>query len=345
MLFSEVYGSYYHAVASIPDAAVKEPISEKEIRRIADEKAFGESFIMISEALSPSVLSKQDKTEDREQRKKKDKGQDKKENQEQGKKKYKKHEKKGQWELLNQDGRAVIHSETHMPLTILEKRRLKALLADPRIALFQPSAKGLEDVEPLFHPEDIVFFDQYADGDPYKEEQYIQNFRMLLSAVKSKSCVKVLYQLRNGNEKWLRCHPVRMEYSLRDDKFRLIYTSKSGVHTIKLSNIVVCEVCGSFAGEEMNEKLRDQRVVELLLKDERQALNRVMMQFSIYKKETVKINQDTYRFILTYEAEDEIDLMIRILSFGPNLKVVGPERFVNQIKHRLEMQKRCKICT
>ena len=44
---------------------------------------------------------------------------------------------------------------------------------------------------------------------------------------------------------------------------------------------------------------------------------------------------------MTYEVEDEIEIMIQILSFGPNLKVTGPERFVEQIRNRLRMQKSC----
>jgi predicted DNA-binding transcriptional regulator YafY len=87
--------------------------------------------------------------------------------------------------------------------------------------------------------------------------------------------------------------------------------------------------------------VHDKRTVELLVKDERQALERVMMQFSIYQKAAERIEENSYRITLTYEAEDEIDLMIRILSFGTSLKVVGPESFVEQIKNRLEMQKRC----
>ena len=66
-----------------------------------------------------------------------------------------------------------------------------------------------------------------------------------------------------------------------------------------------------------------------------------MMQFSVYEKVTEKVEDDAYRFILTYEAEDEIDIIIKVLSFGPNLKVVGPEGFVKQIKNRLVMQKGC----
>ena len=63
--------------------------------------------------------------------------------------------------------------------------------------------------------------------------------------------------------------------------------------------------------------------------------------FSVYEKVTEKIEDNTYRVALTDEVEDEIDIIIRVLSFGPNLKVVGPESFIKQIRNRLEMQRVC----
>lgn len=248
---------------------------------------------------------------------------------------------KGEWPLLNIDGKALIKHETYMPPTTLEKRWLKTLLLDPRIMLFNPSEKGLEDVEPLFHPEDIVYFDQFLDGDPYKDEKYIATFRLILSALKSKNSLRILYQSQKGTERWMNCNPIRLEYSLRDDKFRLISASKSRVNTINLSKIKECVLGDLFNDAEVKESLHDKRTVELLLKDERQALERVMMQFSVYEKITEKLDDNTYRFVLTYEAEDEIDIIIRVLSFGPNLKVVAPENFAKQIKNRLEMQRSC----
>ena len=107
------------------------------------------------------------------------------------------------------------------------------------------------------------------------------------------------------------------------------------------SKIIQCETIGSFRTAKIKEEVHDKRTVELLVQDERQALERVMMQFSIYQKATERIEENSYRITLTYEAEDEIDLMIQILSFGTSLKVAGPEAFVEQIKNRLEMQKRC----
>lgn len=301
MLFNEVYGNYYNTVAAILDEAIDNPISSKDIRKIVEEKAFAESIVTIPEQLSEG----------------------------------------GEWPLIDNEGMAVIKHETYIPPTTLEKRWLKALLLDPRIELFSPSKKGLEDVEPLFQPEDIIFFDQFSDGDSYQDEKYIERFRLILSALKNRKTLKILYPLKNGAEKWMTCNPIRLEYSLRDDKFRLISASKSRVNTINLSKIIECEVEQPFEYREVKDLLHDKRTVELQLKDERQALERVMMQFSVYEKVTEKIDDDTYSFVLTYEAEDEIDIIIRVLSFGPNLKVVGPENFVKQIRNRLEMQRSC----
>ena len=301
MLFNEVYGNYYNTVAAILDAAIDKPISASEVRKIVEEKAFAESIMTIPEQISSN----------------------------------------GEWSLLDETGMALIKHETYMPPTTLEKRWLKALLLDPRIALFNPSNKGLEDVEPLFNPNDIVFFDQFSDGDPYQDEDYIKKFRLILSALKDNRTLRVLYSIKNGAEKWMNCNPVRLEYSLRDDKFRLISASKSKVNTINIAKIIQCEIGERFDMVEVKELLHDKRTVELLLKDERQALERVMMQFSVYEKITEKLDDNTYRVSLTYEAEDEIDIIIRVLSFGPNLKVVGPESFIKQIKSRLEIQRSC----
>lgn len=43
MIFHEIYGNYYHTVAEILDAALKEEISDKTIWKIVKEKAFAES--------------------------------------------------------------------------------------------------------------------------------------------------------------------------------------------------------------------------------------------------------------------------------------------------------------
>ncbi len=43
----------------------------------------------------------------------------------------------------------------------------------------------MEDVEPLYRQEDIVYFDRYGDGDPYEDEQYVENFRLILEELRT----------------------------------------------------------------------------------------------------------------------------------------------------------------
>ena len=45
-----------------------------------------------------------------------------------------------------------------------------------------------------------------------------------------------------------------------------------------------------------------------------------------------------YRLTLRYDREDETELLIRVLSFGPVLKVVSPDSFIDKVKERLRKQ-------
>ena len=92
----------------------------------------------------------------------------------------------GSWPLLTPDLETPLRYQPLRPLTMLEKRWMKALLSDPRIALFDPPVDGLEDIEPLYPPGAIVYFDRYADGDPFGDPHYIANFRTILTALREK---------------------------------------------------------------------------------------------------------------------------------------------------------------
>lgn len=301
MLFHEIYGNYYNTIASILDKALEKPLDKGEIGKIVEEKAFGESGLVIPEELSIN----------------------------------------GKWPFLDEEGRALIHKKTSMPLTNLQKRWMKSLLLDPRIKLFSPKMEGLEAVEPLFHPEDFVYYDRFLDGDPFEDEHYIRVFQKILSAIKNHRSVRLLYQLKNGSDLWITCTPVRLEYSQRDDKFRVISWERTETRIINLAKVMLCQLGEAFEVDKENIEIYEKHGVELLLRDERNTLERAMLQFSIYEKITERLDEDTYKICLKYEAEDETELIIKILGFGPTLKVLGPETFVRQIKNRLLRQKRC----
>lgn len=244
----------------------------------------------------------------------------------------------GQWPFLKDGAASVLHAPPEMPITTLEKRWLKALLLDPRIRLFNPPMDGLEDVPPLYTPDTLVWFDRYGDGDPYTDPLYIQTFRTLLTAIAEKRSAAARYVTARGEQVTYLCIPYRLEYSQKDDKFRLLAMRDLRNLTLNLSRIRSCALEGprpdNFA---IREPEKSSLVLELT--DERNALERAMLHFSHLEKETVRLEENRYQITLRYQKADETELLIRILSFGPMLKVIRPEDFIEKIKTRLQNQK------
>ncbi|MGI6161521.1 MAG: WYL domain-containing protein [Christensenellales bacterium] len=297
MLFSEVYSSYFNAVAAILAEAISGDLSEKRLNEIIYDKAFSESILHILPAI---------KNED--------------------------------WKLVDNKLSTPIKHVPTMPLTTLQKQWLKSMLLDPRIALFGLSEEGLEDVEPLYMPEDFYYFDRYTDGDPYEDADYIANFRTILNALADKRKLGICFSGRKGGSFNLKCIPYRMEYSAKDDKFRLLTAGSNRFQTINLARIQKCELLESYRQDEFNIPDSHKKTLVIELEDERNALERAMLQFSYLEKETEKLDNRSYRITLHYARDEETEILISIMSFGPRLRVVSPDAFINLIKERLKRQ-------
>ncbi len=244
------------------------------------------------------------------------------------------------WPLLREDLSTPLHRVPAMPLTTLQKRWLKTLLQDGRIRLFAPDPTGLEEVEPLFDWQDVVYYDQYADGDPYEDEQYIKNFRIMMTAMHQCRKVRVTYCWAEGRSRTSVCVPCDMEYSQKDDKFRVIVSTEGNSHTLNMARVAQCVLMEQAERGECPQRRTQQCEVTFHLRDERNALDRAMLHFSHFEKETVRLGDREYQVTLTYDREDETELLIRMLSFGPMVKVVAPERFMGLMRERLGMQNR-----
>ena len=83
--------------------------------------------------------------------------------------------------------------------------------------------------------------------------------------------------------------------------------------------------------------------VTLLIKTERNALERAMLQFAQYRKDTVRISDELYRCEIFYNESNETELLIEVLSFGSAVEVTGSERFKKLLRERIEKQKNLLI--
>lgn len=304
MLFSEIYSAYYNTVASIISCSQKGELDSDSLFRIVKDSAFPESYITIGSALE-----------------------------------------NGKWPLIKKDYSTNIKNTPIMPLSILQKRWLKVLCSDKRILLFVSDEVitklelHLKDVEPLFTENVYYLYDKYSDGDPYDDEVYIKNFRTVLEAVHQKKSILVEYTGRFGQKKNFSCSPYKIEYSEKDDKFRVLCNKNNSI--LNVSRINHCELIDNnnlpeFSEEDLPCNKRSSVILEIY--DDRNALERVMLSFAHFEKSAVQISENKYQLTLNYNSFDETELVIRVLSFGPMLKVLEPESFRNLIQSRISKQ-------
>lgn len=306
MLFSEIYSAYYNTVASIISCSQQGKLDSDLLFKIVKESAFPESFMTIGSALET-----------------------------------------GKWPLVKKDYSTNIQNIPTMPLSILQKRWLKALCNDKRIRLFvsdevlERLKNQLQDVEPLFTENDYYLYDKYSDGDPYDDSEYIKNFRTVLEAIHQKKTISVEYTGRFGQQKRFICAPCKIEYSEKDDKFRIISKVKNRHSILNIARINSCELTDNSKVDDISEEdLPDnsRTSVTLEIYDERKAMERVMLAFAHFEKSAVQISDDVYQLTLNYDSFDETELVVRVLSFGPMVKVIEPQSFVKLIQERIESQ-------
>ena len=308
MIFSELYSAYYHTVAEILKHATDHAVGKEELRTIIKENAFEESVMNIELALMEE-----------------------------------------RWQLLKADGITVLKKKPKMPFTMIQKRWIKAISLDPRMKLFQDGRIDFEqdewtEIEPLFTSEDYYIFDKYSDGDDYNDENYIRNFRLILDAIEKQYPLCIETYNHKGKIVQMVLLPQYLEYSEKDDKFRLIGQGLKLGGTVNLGRIIHCE---KYAGDEKWKSLHRipsrKRSVVFELNDERSALERVLLHFAHFEKQAERLDGKHYKITVNYEKDDETEIVIRILSFGPMIKVVAPAHFENLIKERLIKQKSCGL--
>ena len=302
-VFSEVYGTYYNIVAKILGQAVSGGLTLEQLKRIVYKEGYEESALELLPALEDEI-----------------------------------------WLLLTKDFKTPLQYKPTMPLTLLQKRWLKALLLDERVRLFFTDAelaeeeKALQEVEPLYRPEQFVFFDRFVDGDDYKNARYRENFQQIMQAIMQRVAVDASYRTNKDNViVWTNLVPMTLEYSAKDDKFRLQGMAGARHVTLNLGKIITVEQGEHLKNESPRYAVPQEKLV-LDLVDERHTMMRALMHFSDLAKETEKLDDTHYLLTVYYDKSDETEMVYRVLSFGPSIKVREPEGFVELVKERLKEQ-------
>ncbi|MDU5335175.1 WYL domain-containing protein [Enterococcus sp.] len=244
------------------------------------------------------------------------------------------------WHLLKDQRSILRNTPQPFPLTKLEKAWLAAIQQDPKFdCLGEPF--DLEETEPLFDWQDYQYFDQFVSEDHF-DESYGNILHFLLDSIQKNQLVSLTYQ--SAKKRVATDHlflPLKLEYSTKNNKFRVIGKRKSTSGWKKVifncSDIYqIDQLEETFPDiEQMNPQLC---CIVCELKDERDALERATFHFSNYRKILDRLDSSLYRMTIFYEKKDETELLINVLSFGARIRVTEPNDFVEMIKHRLVLQ-------
>lgn len=241
------------------------------------------------------------------------------------------------YKLMTRDGKTPIRHSPSMPLTTAQKRWLKAISMDPRFTLFGITIEGLEDVKPLFTPGMVDVFDKYSDGDPYEDPSYREHFAMVLKALREDMSLELKTISGKSKRRYHTLTPSRLEYSEKDDKFRVIGMEGRYILTVNINRILEARLIPRAVRID-KDPYPDKKEVTLMLYDTRKALDRVLLHFAHFEKEAVHLGGKRYKITLRYCPDDETEILIRLMSFGPLIRVVSPEDLKAELKKRVDRQ-------
>lgn len=247
--------------------------------------------------------------------------------------------KKGKYIVVDSNFNTIIKHISKRPLSLLEKRWLKSISLDNRINIFNCNTDFLENIKPLFTPDDYYIFDKYNDGDYFNSDEYINIFNNILYAIDNDRKIQIFYKSEKGNKINTICSPFKIEYSEKDDKFRLFVCGSKFGNVFNIGRIYGCKVLDT--KRVINKHSYDNKKYFIIQTSKRRnALERVLVSFANFEKEAERIENNLYKVKIYYYENDEAEIIMRVISFGPLIKVIEPFDFINLIKKRLIMQKR-----
>ena len=310
-LFSEIFGCYYKTITEILNNA---PLTEKDVENIIKRNGYQESCFHILPLLKelPFLEKKEDKY----------------------------------YSLLN--------NKINLPLTNIEKQWLNSIAVDPKFKLFNEKIKTNKE-EILFNQNIFKYFDRYSDGDDFKNEDYIKNFKKINNAINKKEIIEITYkppkQLENITGYYM---PLQIEFSTKDNKFRFfaarIFKNKMVDYVcINIGRIIeIKESTQSFKDidkiDKYIKKFEKKEIVEIEIYDLRNAIERFMIEFSTYEKES-EFNQEngTCKTKIFYRKNEECEILMKILSFGPVIKIISAcplkDKIVEKINYQYKLNK------
>lgn len=282
-------------------------------------------------------------------------------------------------ELVNKEGKSrfILENGNYLynilPLTKMELRWLLTVLEDPFAQIFL-SESQIAIVKKMILESSlniqvlqlgaINYFDRYnienrvsnrkkniaQDGRHSSQELYY--IRRVYQAIKEQTRLRIEYFNWEGKKICVNCSPVWIEYSRRDDIFRVWYVQneRNEIRKINIPRVTQITILSDkrYNKNEQREKMKSLYEATMtnikveFYQGDRNLPDRILTEFSLWKKKcTYDVSSSKYTMTLYYSTLDEKEIMIRLLSYGPYIRIVAPDdNYVfSELKRRIVAQK------
>jgi len=249
---------------------------------------------------------------------------------------------------------------TGMSGTPREKSELAEKASTEALAVFFQKAPFEAEALPM---EKINYFDRYNIKDlrtgfqstgytQTRSEEEIRQLRTIYRAMRSGRKLRIRYKNWKDEERDVTCSPAWIEYSARDNIFRVWYcdSNRRKVMKINVPRILELEPVQNDGFDLRSEQEKAEEAVREKMKTicvefyrgVRNLPDRILTEFSLWPKECeYDIHSGKFTMTLHYPVFDEKEILIRLMGYGPYIKIIRDDGgfILKELKKRIRIQR------
>lgn len=243
-----------------------------------------------------------------------------------------------------------------IPLLKIERQWLYNIMNHPHAKYFLEEheiskIKNFVGDMNLFDINDVVYRDSVFVLQHENQCINSDNVREILNALYECKKIKIKYKKKNGYTSDYYVSPAYLEYSKKDNMMRIqTVGNKERVFTFNLDRIIsVSKIDQHFERDETNKiiekyKQDNEYSIDILFGNEKGIPDRILTEFSCYKKLCKKWGTDKYYMTLYYDRDDRKEILIRLLSYGSSIFILNDSgevrhEFIERLERQLELFK------
>lgn len=310
-MYHEIYGKYYQIIHNLLNS---KPQTEKEINDYIRSQGFDESFLYLNAQMLVDeyhlFVKKRDLF----------------------------------YPLTNSKIPLFLTNEQRSWLnTMLFDEKVKLFLSDERRNYYQKEFAG----NVLYDDKTYQYLFQDVDKDEITPKMS-NVFRVVKNAIMQEMDINLTFISSKNYYTHKKVAPYKIEYSMQDQKMRLIAVEyRNGepkrIIRIKLASIVGYRMVERVKKIDFKYYLQEEVLKEPLIIEVYPILNgieRVFIELSNYKREAFYDKERNLSIMkIYYEKVDEMDLVLKMLSFGKVVKILSDGFIKEEVLRRINKQK------